>query len=192
MKELLNEEFQLAFSSDNLLSSSILPEAIIVLSGEYPEENRERVCLALELARASNRSKTRIFLVEAAEKLGDFWQIAMNEMKLQKHRTISLIDCGPAKMANTKTQFLSLISQNWIGTVESWKYIVIITSDYHVPRVARAASRFLPKDTDFQVFGAHWQHPDHSQEQLQKIETEKIIRYIKSGDIAKIRRDLQS
>lgn len=61
-----------------------------------------------------------------------------------------LVDCGRRGVGNTTTQF-----QRTAGdpVLADCRHLTIVTSDYHEPRAARTAKKFLPEAMDFDVIG---------------------------------------
>lgn len=190
--EFLDQEFSETAERLKSLDEDLEIDAILVLSGAFPDhvdEEIARINLALDVHQRLS-SRCRIYLIGDSEQLGPLYLLTEGLDTTFKDRAeISLIDCGPSKLANTKTQFGSLIGKNWLDTVKRWNRVAIITSWYHVPRVARIATKYLPEDVNFIVLGAQWTHPKYSARELQEIETAKIHRYIESGDLARERRD---
>ena len=69
---------------------------------------------------------------------------------------IILIDCGSweksdnKEACNTKTQFTGIVKNPAFGGA---KHLTFVSSNYHVPRVARTGSANLPEEMDFDTLG---------------------------------------
>ncbi|WKZ26169.1 MAG: ElyC/SanA/YdcF family protein [Candidatus Paceibacterota bacterium] len=94
---------------------------------------------------------------------------------------IRLQDCGRKGEANTKTQFQALKAD-----LESYALsrIVLVTSTYHVPRVARTAVKHLPPSVWFTVVSDLNDIELYDWEERVGSEIERIIRYVAKGDIS--------
>ena len=95
---------------------------------------------------------------------------------------IIFINCGDHAVANTKTQFAQTVAHPIVG---KFKHLTLISTSYHVPRLARTASKNLPEDVDFDVLGVPLE--DFSFDVYRKVkgEVKRIIEYSRKGDIAK-------
>ncbi len=95
---------------------------------------------------------------------------------------VSLVDCGPMGRANTKTQMeamLPYIVEN------SPRHLTFVTSDYHLPRVARTVDKQLSSLVDFQVIqGPHDRLPAYDVAGVVKGEVRRIGAYATKGDIS--------
>ncbi len=170
--ESLMEEFRTAFVASRKPPEIRLTDAhIMVLSGEGGD-NLARIKRGIL---AMNEKRRTLVLNGATEQLQPMREIALSEGLTDDH--IVPIDCGPRAKANTKTQFEVL----W---AYGFKNVVLVTSAYHVPRVARQAAQFLPHDFQYQVDGAE------GDETVDRVhgEISRIIQYAKKGDIALHRR----
>lgn len=94
---------------------------------------------------------------------------------------IILFNCGDHAVANTKTQF-TLLAQN--RSTEKFKNIVVISTSYHMPRVARTATVSLPKDVNFDVLGVPVKDFPFNVYRSVKGEVKRIINYSQKGDIS--------
>jgi len=120
--------------------------------------------------------------------INPYSELAVNVMLTSMsdyERTLTcLISCGPhGPQANTKTQMVA-----FARVAMSWYHTTFITSWYHVPRVARTATRQLPHGRNtparFSVLGVPQSIFPVPQFQTVLDETRRILQYIDQGDIS--------
>lgn len=151
-------------------------QVVVVLSGESfwdvqgmpieraGIENWVRVAFGIDVAKqiASRRAKKPSFLLTEAEikKAGPFLVLngeteqlpILEEMALNLNfpsSKIILVDCGKQGQANSKTQ-MQAINRD----LSTFGTMILVTSDYHVPRVARTADAQLLSTMNFRVLSA--------------------------------------
>jgi len=90
------------------------------------------------------------------------------------------IDCGPDGVGNTKTQFDVMTEHPQLGQASR---LIMISSDYHGPRLARMAEGlYLPK-TQIDLVLAPWATNPVDAVRLSGGEARRIIEYIAKGDL---------
>jgi len=92
------------------------------------------------------------------------------------------VDCGASGVGNTKTQF-ETINSYFAG--EEHKHITFITSDYHIPRVARTGSKNLNPNINFDVIPVPREKIPYNVFKVIRGEVKRIISYASKGDISK-------
>lgn len=102
-----------------------------------------------------------------------------------KEKTIFL-NCGDHDVANTKTQFTKLAEHPVVGAL---KHFAVISSRYHMPRVARTASANLPEDVDFDVLSVPLKDFPFDVYRKVRREVKRIMEYKEKGDISEYPRE---
>jgi hypothetical protein len=101
------------------------------------------------------------------------------------YRSIAEVNSGDRGKSNTKTQFETLrthFNTVYLQTALGPK-IVVVTNQYHVPRVLRYAKKFLPGFVEWQVVGVPHDTGLYDWDAMVKGEIDRIIRYAGQGDI---------
>jgi len=98
---------------------------------------------------------------------------------------IYTIDGGDIDSSNSKKQIEVLRDDPIVGRM---KKIVLITNTYHVPRVLRTASKILPEEMSFDVFGVPNDAYLYDKQKMIDGEIERIVKYSTKGDIALVPR----
>ncbi|OGB74357.1 hypothetical protein A2V68_01245 [candidate division Kazan bacterium RBG_13_50_9] len=189
---LVGWEFVAVCADDGGLPPAILQgvEKVVVLSapGEGSAlESRLRIRVADKLmgdlmAGGVNTDVPKLILNGETEQLPGMYDAALECVIGSERSCWECNDCGPRGVGNTKTQFTTMVSG---GILEGISRIIVVTSWYHVPRVARTASRYLPPELNFQVVGVPSLHlHPHIKERLLMIagEIRRILQYA-PGDI---------
>jgi hypothetical protein len=182
----LLEEFARTLDEQSTPTIPEQTDGIVILSweGYKNPEHASRLTLGIKTYRevAGKSQQPPIFVINAeTEQLPPMKEHAR---ELGMEGEIALLDCGPAGVANSKTQIDALASDS---RTKHLRNIVLITSDYHVPRVARTASKGLPETMNFLVLGAR------GHDSFARIygEIMRIVRYSEKGDISKTSRAVQ-
>jgi uncharacterized SAM-binding protein YcdF (DUF218 family) len=186
--ETLLDEFKDLYRHVGEQSPPLDTQAVIVLTCDGPKqhesENFYRIERGLTALKAlpegvpmyfSGVTEEDAYSTELMRKLGVPSEVALFQ------------DCGPRGVANTKTQFEAILED---PRTRDLKSIVLVTSSYHVPRVARSASKLLPESMRFVVLADMDDFllvPFHP---LLKVagEIERILKYVAKGDIAEFPR----
>jgi uncharacterized SAM-binding protein YcdF (DUF218 family) len=106
-----------------------------------------------------------------------YFESFVEKLDFPKDKVV-LIGCGKTGVANSMTQIEAL--QKDFGDK---LHLTIITSAYHVPRVARTAKKYL--DTSFDVIGVpYYRYSEFDVFSTVRGEIRKIQAYSASGDIA--------
>jgi len=92
-----------------------------------------------------------------------------------------LLSCGNRGAGNTRTQFTQIMNS---PDLKSRSHFIVVTSAYHVSRVARTAKKHLPEFVDFEVFGVPFKDFSFSVFRKVKGEVKRILSYSRKGDIA--------
>ena len=125
-------------------------DAIIILTGNRPPiqwENISRIKYAKTLLKKFRKNMRVIFSGVTEEKEDVINLMIKNGIPKE---TCYFQDCGKRGVANTKTQFETLIID---PLTKNLRNLVFVTSYYHIPRVRRVAEKFLHPKTKFAVVG---------------------------------------
>ena len=95
---------------------------------------------------------------------------------------LELVDCGASGVGNTKTQF-ETINSHFAG--KNIKHISFVTSDYHMPRVARTGHKSLNSNVNFDVIPVPHGKIPYNVFKVVRGEVKRIISYADKGDISK-------
>ena len=164
---------------------------------EKTPENIARVKHAIDIVKqiASNKLGTTIekltpsdiinngpplILNGETEQLSSMKQVAVEENFPMEH--IQLMNCGDRGIANTKTQFEIMDSDNRFSNT---KHLTLVTSSYHVPRVARTADKNLDTEKEFEVIGTPFEDFEYNIFRKTKGEIKRILTYSEKKDITK-------
>lgn len=91
---------------------------------------------------------------------------------------IEYVDCGES--GNTKTQFEEM---NTFYSEKTPDHVILVTSDYHAPRVARTGYKNFNPDISFDVIPTlHGKH-NYNVFRTVRSEAKRILQYSASGDI---------
>lgn len=94
-----------------------------------------------------------------------------------------LVDSGKRGESHTGTQFQAVANHQILSKLN---HLTIVTSDYHVPRVARTAKRWLPPSMKFDVVGApRKMFGDYSVFRRVLGEMRRIVKYAANGQIVR-------
>ncbi len=177
MKEELLKEFEDLYKNPPTAPKDA--DAIIVLQGalDPKEEDIYRVKCGLNILNSLERSVPVIFsgITESQDE-----KLALMEQLGFPKEICHYQDCGKFGVANTKTQFETLISD---PLTKDFKNLVIVTSTYHIPRVKRVAGKIFPPETQFVVVGDPEDWKINNSFLMVMDEIEKIIKYSANGDI---------
>jgi uncharacterized SAM-binding protein YcdF (DUF218 family) len=112
-----------------------------------------------------------VYCIELMRKLGVPPEVALFQ------------DCGRRGIANTKSQFEAIREDPRTCDLTS---IVLVTSSYHVLRVARSASKLLPESMRFVVLANMDDFLWVPFNPLLKVagEIERMLKYVEKGDIS--------
>lgn len=172
----LLEEFSHRLETHAELVTFEQTDAIVVLSweGYKNPEHASRLSLGIEMYK-NLRDKIGIppvFVINAETKQLPLMKEHAHELGMVDE--ILLLDCGAAGVANSKTQIEVLAAD---PRTKNLRRIILVTSNYHVPRVQRTASKILPIGMNFSVFGAH------GHDSFSRIygEINRIVQYSKKG-----------
>jgi uncharacterized SAM-binding protein YcdF (DUF218 family) len=177
--ELLEEFVNLYKNSNQGVPANT--DALVILTGDRPpaqEENISRIKYAVTLLKKLRKDTPVIFSGITEEK-----ENAVNLMinlGVPKENCY-FQDCGKFGIANTKTQFETMVSD---PLTKDFKNLVIVTSTYHIPRVKRTAGKFLPLKTRFVVIGNPKDWKIHNPFPMIMNEIKKIIKYSTEGEIS--------
>ncbi len=89
-------------------------------------------------------------------------------------------DCGPRGVANTKTQFEVIVTDE---RTRNLRNIVLITNSYHIPRVERTAGKLLPNTMSFVVLADMQDYSMFNTFLKVSGEIDRILKYSEKGDI---------
>ncbi|TRZ51180.1 hypothetical protein D4R99_04700 [bacterium] len=191
----LEKEFEQLYN----LSPRKLPtdiDAVVVLSHEdynFPENDIRR----RETKELFSRCEYSVELLKntSAEIL-----LVLNGLRVQlplmekyvrdsgvKKEQIRLLDCGEIGKSNTKLQFEVFLEDPFLRKM---KKVVFITNRYHVPRATRTASKFLPENMIFYVFGVPGDTHLYDKQKNIAEEIKRIIKYSQTGDISFLPRQI--
>lgn len=92
------------------------------------------------------------------------------------------MDCGASDIGNTKTQFETI--NNYFAD-RKHEHITFVTSDYHVPRVARTGYKNLNPDINFDIIPVPRGKIPYNVFKVVYGEVKRIIPYADKGDISK-------
>ncbi|MEK7116769.1 MAG: ElyC/SanA/YdcF family protein [Patescibacteria group bacterium] len=176
MMDLVNEFIDLYKSSPETVPKNT--DGIVVLMGPARRVDISRINLGLNILRTLSNPVPIIFsgVTEEREEI-----LSLMERLGSPKSLTHFQDCGKTGVANTKTQFETLIAD---PLTKDLRRLAIVTSVWHIPRVKRTAAKFLPPETRFVVAG----NPDGSNDcdsfVLVMGEIRKIIEYSARGDIS--------
>lgn len=196
----LRSEFDCVFHTRIPARALAHTDAIVMLSGRVitvkgritskERENRSRIRFAISLQQRTARLRrpatkqgrvlrgyAPLYLIGTTEQLTDLREMA-EEMGCLGEPT--LLDCGPIGRANTQTQFVAI---NEHFRLSGAGHITVVTSRFHVPRVARTADRWLSERMDFSVVGAPEGLSEVDIESILQREAGRIIEYGQHGDL---------
>lgn len=194
-KELIQKEFREALTRESME----VPEhtdAVVVLSGKefvfdeagnldqshpHNQENEDRLKTAIKIAEAvaaKEQVMPRLVLNGTTEQLPTMRDLAI---KLGwPEDQIDSLDCGPAGVGNTKTQFE--VAKDY-SQQNHWAHLTFVTSSYHVPRTERTADAQLEPDQAFDVVAGP---SDLSFDVYKTVrgEVKRISSYAAKGDVS--------
>lgn len=204
----LSSEFRKAFH-DRRYKIDPKTQIVVVLSGEsfWDEnnipieragiENWVRVAFGIDVVKyiASKRAKKPSFLLtqEEIDRFGPF--LCLNgeteQLPILEEMATGLnfpctriipMDCGKQGYANSKTQ-MHAINRD----LPPDSRLVIVTSDYHVPRARRTADVQLLPSMSFTVLSApHYAAEQYPWMKFIRGEIGRVIRYTQTGDISAV------
>ena len=209
--QLIQKEFRDALTSIEY-EIPTKTEGVVILSAKefikegeridysHPEnlENKARIEMGIEIikqvvAKKANKSVDEIenedilqhaptlILSGTTEQLPIMKQIVKESgFSMEK---LELVDCGASGVGNTKTQF-ETIDKHFAGRKP--KHLTFITSDYHVPRVARTGDKSLNLDANFDVIPVPHEKTPYNVFKVVRGEVKRIISYADKGDISKV------
>lgn len=99
---------------------------------------------------------------------------------------IILINCGDRGIGNTKMQFLETAKDPILGKS---KHLMLITSSYHTPRLARTAAANLPENMNLEIAGVPFKEFSYDIYRKVRGEVKRIVAYSAKGDITKYPRE---
>lgn len=148
---------------------------------EYTEENKLRIEAACELL-GGEGCDSMLILSGEKEQLPMMVDRAAENLKrlgVKRHcERIRTVDSGPRGQSNTKTQFETLRQSDYWDADDR---LVIVSTDYHGPRVLRTAHKVLEME---KVLFSRVQKFEYDVEQKVRREIEKIFEYAKKGHIS--------
>lgn len=186
-RQLVQDEFRAALTGSEA-GYPCQAEAVVALSGnpvrdnsgrvinEASPENYARISLAAELA---NQIGSALVLNGETEQLPAMMQIA-DELGFPPER-LYIVDSGSRGKSNTKTQIEVLGQDARLNNVKS---LILVTSDYHAPRVRRTALANLSPEVRFQVVPVSQEKNHHEVFCVVRGEIRRIESYAARGDIA--------
>jgi hypothetical protein len=192
--ETLREEILLAKTDGRILPLES-PIGIMVLSGppamrgrriitEWSEENIDRIYSAAALDFIMGSKNPWIMLNGLRNQLPMMLTTAL-ESGIPASRIIC-VDCGARPHGNTKSQFTVLNTEPRI--LNSQGNVVVITSWYHMARVARTIPKNAPANENLRYWVYSPQPPNNFVVSDKTIEgeIERILKYIEAGDLVEI------
>jgi len=185
--QVLLDEFRDLYLHTGEQSPPLDTQAVIVLTGDgttHERENLSRIERGLSALKALPESVPMYFngVTEERRYAPDLMR------KLGIPKAVALFqDCGLRGVANTKTQFDAIREDPRTRDLTS---IVLVTSSYHIPRVARSASKLLSEAMNFVVLADMRDYLLVPFNPLLKVagEIERILKYADKGDIAEFPR----
>jgi uncharacterized SAM-binding protein YcdF (DUF218 family) len=206
-RELIQEEFR-SLLQNAKYEAPENTEAIMILSasprGWHTEENRDKnfeedearikfgfdvykqlACRKLgklvdEITEVDLKNEVLpFFVLNGATEQKDMMERIAGSIGVPKEKIIFL-DCGRHAEANTQTQFTKTTEHPVLGKL---RHFTIVSTSYHVPRIARTASKNLPGNIDFDVLGVPLKDFNFDVYRKVKGEVERIVKYAAKGDI---------
>jgi len=157
-------------------------EAVIVLTADGGdgdlEENERRITHALQLLQ--NAALKRVPLIFSGVTEERSRALDMMEKLGVSEELRFFQDCGRRGMANTKTQFEAVRTDDLTSGMRN---VAFITSTYHVPRTRRTAGKQLPPEMAFVVSSDIRDWKLHNSFLKIVGEIERIKKYAVTGDI---------
>ncbi|MAZ67394.1 hypothetical protein CL652_01335 [bacterium] len=95
------------------------------------------------------------------------------------------IDSGRRGVSNTKTQFEKTLERIQSGDLGKGSHLTLISSSYHVPRVARTAEAQLPVGVALEVLGVPFEDHPFNVFRTVRGEVRRIETYSDKGDIVR-------
>lgn len=193
------KEYDLPKNSDHIvvLSAPALPEFKANPVGhEENSENEARIRIGVEIFQQiaadragkpiedlteedyKNPSLPMFVLSGEPERLPSMEETALH-MGIPKEK-VYLSDCGALGICNTKTQFEEIAKDKNLSDA---KQIAIVSSAYHIPRVARTASSELADGVDFDAIGVSMKDFPFDVYKKVRGEIKRIVHYSNKGDI---------
>ncbi len=180
---LVQSEFRSALNPGEI-AYSLDTEVVMVLSGPTAAENLARIAKGIEVTRIITAKRLdhqgpRLVLNGETEQLPAMIELAKQLSFPEK--LVFTLDCGPLGNGNTKTNFTAFQQDPQYSLVRS---LIVVTSDYHVPRVQRTAQANLAHSIRFQVVPTCYSPQNLDVFRTIRGEIKRIEAYSARGDIA--------
>lgn len=195
-EQLTKEGYQIPIATDGIVALSAAPSQGENEVYEKTDETSARIEYAIQAIKdvtAKRIGKTvddvsesdiiehgpPLFLNGEIEQLPPMKEIAISSGFPEEK--IQLVDCGQVGSANTQTQFAAMEENPAYKDIKHW---TLVTSSYHVPRVARTALKNLRVDRKFDVIGVPLEDFQYDVYRKVRGEVKRIINYSAKGDIS--------
>lgn len=128
----------------------------------------------------SDLAGPKLVLNGTTEQLPGMRRVAEKRCKVPSELIVE-IDCGPDGVGNTKTQFEIMVNHPIAGVAEK---LVMVSSDYHAPRLLRMTSKYMPRICIVLVL-VPWASRREAITAMRLCagEARRIVEYSRAGDI---------